>query len=175
MSIGQLGAVRKNYFDANRDALLRMCGDIVADFSDSFTCMYCAAWPLHLDWDAGDLFLGEPEAFARWLHGMQSLDVWYAGAVYTRTEEGVQGCFNYLDGLPAIFLKEPQPPLELSGLQVDRWLVELHVGDWEHPVGQIAYADFMARLPQEKVSPYDAAAVLVKGLTEAEIRALLEP
>ncbi len=142
--------------------------------------LYSAAWPLYIGETEARRFSEDPEAYAGWLHDRQQIDAWHAGAEYSLSTEGVEGCYNYIDGLPAIFRWEPQPPFGAmhpetgEPLQVERWVVTLHVGEWDNEVGTIPYDAFLAALPQEKVHPYDAGGVLVDALSAEEVRALVQ-
>ncbi len=164
----------------NRRAITDMANRLLTDPELKHLMLYSAAWPLYMGETEAQRFREIPEAYADWLNDRQQIDAWHAGAVYSLTEDGVEGCYNYIDGLPAIFRWEPQPPFGAmhpetgKPLEINRWNVTLHVGDWDSEVGTIPYDAFLAALPQEKVHPYDAGGILVDALTEDEIRALIQ-
>lgn len=59
-------------------------------------------------------------------------------------------------------------------LQCSNWKVLLKIKGEEEPVGEVEYAEFLRRVPENKIVRYDGNKVQILKMKKEEIRELLD-
>lgn len=163
----------------NEQIIRQFSGQVLDGKHDALT-LYCTMWPLSVGRKEAEVFAADPATFARWLHEKQTVDACFASPDFYQDEAGIFGRYVFLDGVSCIFPKKPSVPFGVTDpstgklLECDRWLVLLALDREKAPLCQLNYADFMDRLPKDRVVYYDADHVQVLEMSEEEIRKLSE-
>ncbi len=158
----------------NFQILRSMAEQIISGKTETLT-LHCAMFPVTL---------GEPEAkrltaaesldgFRDLLHDLQSMDVYYASPMFYREEgSGILGLYVLGEGVRTVLPKPPRVPMGYA-VEPDRWLTAL-CSEGSGQIGTVPYATVLERLPPDKTARFDGGAVLVEGLTLAELRHIAE-
>lgn len=133
--------------------------------------------------EAQELHAAGEDAYAPLLHRLQSMDVWYAQpTLYNTPQGGVMGVYVLSENVRSVFPQKPGLPMRLQLMPKDQrptvtdWRVGLYLEGWTEktPPPFLSYDQMLERLPPHKISRFDAATVLIKNLTHAEMLALAE-
>ena len=121
--------------------------------------------------------------FDEMMRQVQYLDAYSAREHLYQDKDGneIFGTYTLSENLPTILPYAPSPSWQaqeaLGDRKVSRWVLTLVVGVDEkdvHVLDECEYGAFMANLPKEKYHFIDAANVLVKPLSEDEMREILQ-
>ena len=146
--------------------------------------LFSACWPLEFGAkeaaEVKDAPEGAPARFARWLHEMQSVDVYYAVAGYAEEEDGIVSRFAFTEDCDSLFPVKPSVPFGITGakgkpLAVSRYEVAIVATSTPRVsvIGTIPYEAFMAALSPDKVSYYDARRVRIAPHSLSELKELI--
>ena len=124
----------------------------------------------------------DASVFRDWMHESQALDAYFSEA---RVEENdnaqeYRAVFPMPSGTTVILPDHEELPIRFYDLETGRprytiseWLVELVDESTRSVIGQLPLGEFRSRLPQDKISYFDAADSLLKPFTVEELQLLL--
>ena len=146
--------------------------------------LFSAFWPLEFGAkeaaEVKNAPEGAPARFARWLHEMQSVDVYYAVAGYAEEEDGIVSRFAFTEDCDSLFPVKPSVPFGITGadgkpLEVSRYEVAIVATSTPSVsvIGTLPYEAFMAALSPDKVSYYDARRVRIAPHSLSELKELI--
>ncbi len=144
--------------------------------------LFSALWPLEFGAreaaEVKNAPEGAPARFARWLHEMQSVDTYYAVAGYMEEEDGIVSRFAFTEDCDSLFPVKPSVPFGLTGpdgrpLDVSRYEVAIFSTTTQSVIGALPYDAFMAAIPPEKMSYYDAKRVRIAPHSLTELKELI--
>ena len=146
--------------------------------------LFSAFWPLEFGAkeaaEVKDAPEGAPARFARWLHEMQSVDVYYAVAGYAEEEDGIVSRFAFTEDCDSLFPVKPSVPFGITGadgkpLEVSRYEVVIVATSTPSVsvIGTLPYDKFMSALSPDKVSYYDAKRVRIAPHSISELKELI--
>ena len=146
--------------------------------------LFSAFWPLEFGAkeaaEVKNAPEGAPARFARWLHEMQSVDVYYAVAGYAEEEDGIVSRFAFTEDCDSLFPVKPSVPFGITGadgkpLEVSRYEVAIVATSTPSVsvIGTLPYEAFMAALSSDKVSYYDAKRVRIAPHSYSELKELI--
>lgn len=165
--------------DFNQRVLHDMCKKIIDEGSQ--LTLHSVAFPIILGREEAETFLKyeSTDAFRDYMHQKQSIDAYYPKPNFYRTDEGILGMYCLSEDVRSIFPKKPFVPLGICDpqtgkpLEVDIWKVFLYSGSLDSQIGELSYDELIARLPESKVSSFDAEDILIENLNLDEIKGLL--
>ena len=142
-----------------------------------------AMWPLRPGREEGRLFLLSSDEFGDWLNEKQKIDACYWPVVYAEKKDGHGVVALTQFGpweVPAIYLNQVPPktftirsPQTGRSVQVEEW--HIRVMDDSGLFCVMPYAEFRAKLPENKISRYDSDKILIQPMTSEELRAIYFP
>lgn len=144
--------------------------------------LFSAFWPLEFGAkeaaEVKDAPEGAPARFARWLHEMQSVDVYYAVAGYVEEEDGIVSRFAFTEDCDSLFPVKPSVPFGITGadgkpLEVSRYEVAIFSTTTRSVIGMLPYDKFLSALSPDKVSYYDAKRVRIAPHSLSELKELI--
>ena len=136
-----------------------------------------AKWDLVIGRKEAEAFESNPDSFGKWLHEKQIVSAWYANVKVYYVQKTLLAVYGYTNQHSWIFPNEPMlplgakhpgtgKPLHSEDVRTVAWIDDqVH----EH-LRQIPYAEFVNRLPEQKVKYYDGGQFLLEPLTLDEIR-----
>ena len=161
---------------ASKAHLKNFCEDIIA--KDSSLSFPAIRFPLTVEKEEAEIFMENPENFADWLHEKQNTVAAAPDARFYEDEGKICAYYMVVSGISSILPKEPKVPFGAQNpftggeLECENWSVVCGIGG--EPLAKLEYSDFMDRIPKEKVSRFDGDKILIKALTEDEIRELAD-
>lgn len=139
-----------------------------------------AMWPVVMGKAEAQKIAENPRYFGLWLHEVQSVDACFVGPTFYKLGEDIVGKYLLLDNCPGIYPLKPYVPLGCIDPATGKQMQCLTFGAMlaleaqQGLLGELTYAEFLARLAPHKVHRLDAGHILVDALTEQEIRAMLQ-
>ena len=146
--------------------------------------LFSAFWPLEFGAkEAAEVKAapeGAPARFSRWLHEMQSVDVYYAVAGYIEEDDGIVSRFAFTEDCDSLFPVKPSVPFGITGAdgkppEVSRYEVAIVATSTPSAsvIGTLPYDKFMSALSPDKVSYYDAKRVRIAPHSYSELKELI--
>ena len=146
--------------------------------------LFSAFWPLEFGAkEAAEVKAapeGAPARFSRWLHEMQSVDVYYAVAGYIEEDDGIVSRFAFTEDCDSLFPVKPSVPFGITGAdgkppEVSRYEVAIVATSTPSAsvIGTLPYDKFMSALSPDKVSYYDAKRVRIAPHSISELKELI--
>ncbi|MBP3667201.1 MAG: DUF4299 family protein [Clostridia bacterium] len=146
--------------------------------------LFSALWPLEFGAkeaaEVKDAPEGAPARFARWLHEMQSVDVYYAVAGYMEEDGSIVSRFAFTEDCDSLFPVKPSVPFGITGvdgkpLEVSRYEVAIVATSTPSVsvIGTLPYDKFMSALSPDKVSYYDAKRIRIAPHSLSELKELI--
>ena len=164
---------------AFNDKVVRKIAQQIIDGESETLTLYSAMWPLTVGAQDAEDFLADPSRYALWLHEKQTVDAGYAVAAFYEGENGILGKYTFMNGKSCIFQQTPRAPFGVmdpstgKALECSGWSVVLELAGAEEPLGELDYAEFLYRIPEDKLVAYDGDKVRILAMDENEIRALI--
>lgn len=162
----------------NEKCIRDFAGRIMNGEHDSLT-IYGAFFPLTYGKEVAEICVNDPAYFTEWIESKHSVDAYYASPKYYETERAdrVNGQFIIGADIDYLIPVEPSPAfgvkeqLEQQGMTEIEWNVMLvpEMGAREQ-MRLIPYAEFLQKLPADKLSRFDENLYLLKALTADELR-----
>jgi hypothetical protein len=166
----------------NKELSLRymvdMCKDKKTD--DSAFTIFGAMFPLDLDTDLliNFGFKKDEEGYADYLHGLQSMDVYYAvPAVYRRKdkESAFWGAYSVTATVDTVFPLKPRAPLFFKNpdtnedLKCDFFVVSLYSLAQKKTLAIMSFEDFCRLAGVGNCQTFDKNHVVIKGISEEKM------
>ena len=146
--------------------------------------LFSAFWPLEFGAKEATEVKAAPEGaparFSRWLHEMQSVDVYYAVAGYIEEDDGIVSRFAFTEDCDSLFPVKPSVPFGITGAdgkppEVSRYEVAIVATSTPSAsvIGTLPYNKFMSALSPDKVSYYDAKRVRIAPHSYSDLKELI--
>ena len=163
-----------NIKEFNQKAIKETADRILRGDSQSF-CVFGAYWPVFMGREEAEKIASDTAEFDNWLISKQSMDIYYAGVNFYSGPDGIFGVYPLTEDCDTVFPNRPRIPFGMSvdGKPLECNNFKVFIATEKEKLGDIPYDVFLKKIPQAKVSRYDEADFLLKGLTEEEIKALL--
>ena len=180
MSLDAFMAGFQNMIEFNNKVIKQFSQQILSGESENLT-LYSAMYPLTIGKEEATCFLENPDNYAQWLHEKQSIDVRFANPHFFMGDNGIFARYTLFNNLPTIFPYKPTVPFGITDPQTGK---TLECNEWGISIGilgetsylcEIAYSEFLNRIPQDKQLKFDATHFLLTELTKEEIKALANP
>jgi len=156
--------------------------DKLTPYYEAEIYLHCAKWPLILGGEEKAMLADSTDSlnFKEFLHEKQVISAYYAKAFYYQHPETKKfhAKFGIDENNPSIFPLKPEVPEWLidrstgKQIEIDNWEIMLFSTTKDEVLGEMPYADFIARLKNAQY--YDPKNVLIQGVTLAEMEELLE-
>lgn len=144
----------------NDSWLHHLAKQILDGESDSWT-LFSAKYPLEMGKEEAVKFVADTDAYARWLHEKQSIDVCFASPVFYNMDEGITGVFFISNGISYLLPEEPTVPFGMINpstgrpLECSRWRAAIITDGSQEPMADLDYACFLNTIPQEMRKKFD--------------------
>ena len=167
-----------DYIDFNTRVLHDICQKIEDGEIREYT-LFSALWPLTIGKEEAHSFIDDPGAFDSWLSEKQSIDVYYAGPRFYRTENGIIGRYVLSENVRSVFPLKPEVPFGMTDpetgnqLKCDNFLVSFFSFTKDGFIGELNYDSFIRRLPSEKTSRYDQKNCIIEQMDLGELQELV--
>ncbi len=199
--IGRIASVWKNCEiiqdgeAADKNGLKEICADMKkanrsflksmleknGDFKDNTISLFSAMWQLDLgDEDKAEILAADDivKAYGDWLHRLQEIDVYYAVPTFYKTDNGIWGMYFITEDTESAIPLVPRVPFGFNGedgkpLEVCSWVVSFYSLTRDTVVGRMSYEKFIEKV-KDKGRRYDASRIIIGGISDSEIDALLE-
>ncbi len=180
MSLATFMAGFQDMLEFNNKVIKRFSQEILSGEHDNLT-LYSAMYPLTIGKEEATRFLNNPDSYAQWLHEKQSIDVRFANPHFYMGDNGVFARYTLFNNLPTIFPNQPTVPFGVTDPQTGK---ALECSEWGISIGilgetsylcEMAYSEFLSRIPEDKKSKFDATHFLLSELTKEEIKAFANP
>ncbi len=165
---------------AFNDRIIRHFSHQILDGEHEILTLFSAMWPLDIGREEARAFIEDTKEYAVWLHTKQSVDARYAVPKFYAGEKGIFAVYAVRNDESYLFPREPVVPLGMidpstgRNLQCSNWKVLLKIKGEEEPVGEVEYAEFLRRVPENKIVRYDGNKVQILKMKKEEIRELLD-
>ena len=166
--------------DFNLRALKEMCRRILSGESSNLS-LYAVMFPLVFGKKEAERFVesSDLDDFRDYMHEKQSIDAYYARPQFYRDGQGYFGALCLSEDVRTILPSIPRVPFGIQdpdtgkALEVGRWEAYLYSGSQNKGLGTMPYEELLKRLPQDKVSEFDAEHILIENLKPDEFEKLI--
>lgn len=174
-----LGAICADMKKAN-NSYLRLMLDKNGDFRDGTVTLFSAMWQLDLgDEDKAEILAADDivKAYGDWLHRLQEMDVYYAVPKFYQTDGGILGMYFITENTESAIPLVPSVPFGVTDgagnpLEVSNWVVSFYSITRDETVGRMSYEKFVEKV-KDKGRRYDASRIIIGGMSDGELDALL--
>lgn len=137
-------------------------------------------WQLDLgDDDKAEILAADDivKAYGDWLHRLQKMDVYYAVPKFYQTDGGILGMYFITENTESAIPLVPSVPFgvtdgEGNPLEVSNWVVSFYSITRDETVGRMSYEKFVEKV-KDKGRRYDASRIIIGGMSDGELDALL--
>ena len=161
------------------DRIIKHFAQQVLDGEHETLTLYSARWPLAIGKDEASAFIENTREYALWLHKKQAVNAHYAIARFYANKNSISARYTFTNGISCIFPREPAVPFGATdpstgrALQCSDWKVCLGIDGEAEPLGEIEYAEFINRIPADKLLKYDGNKIQILEMSENEVRELI--
>lgn len=175
-----LAAICTDMKSANKSFLKTML-EKNGDFRDNTVSLFSAMWQLDLGDDDKAEILAAPDivkAYGDWLHRLQEMDVYYAVPKFYNADGGILGVYFITEDTESVIPLVPAVPFGFNDeagnpLEVSNWVVSFYSITRDETAGRMSYEKFVEKV-KDRGRRYDALRIIIDGMSDDEIDAMLE-
>ncbi|MBR5517183.1 MAG: DUF4299 family protein [Firmicutes bacterium] len=166
----------------NEQTLKEMALSIIDEETTELT-LFAIMWPLVMGKNEAEAFAFQPSYFSKWLHEKQSVEAYFSKPAFYRSENGILGRFAMSEEMRAIVPIKPYVPYGFDDpetgelIKCDDFGMLIYSAKQDNTIGELKYDDFLAKIKKQckkKVKNYDGNHLIIEGLTEEELEALVD-